>query len=164
MDIIPDVFSVGRIDPTQLLRVTLRLIAATMLGAVVGSAQAKVANAIGLRVYVLVALAAALFVLMPAEAGLPMGDLSWAIQGVVVGSGIVAAGTMLRRTVEREIDGLPVAAGLWLTAAIGLAMGLGQLWIAIFSSILGWTVLVGVGMLEQQITKHRARSSDTTQP
>jgi hypothetical protein len=74
----------------------------------------------------LVALGCALFVLFQAEAGMAQADLSRVIQGVATGIGFIGAGTILKRTDSGEVEGLTTAAGIWLTGAVGLAVGGGR--------------------------------------
>jgi len=62
------------------------------------------------------------------------------IQGIVTGIGFVGAGTILKLNEQREIHGLTTAAGLWMTAAIGVAVGLGVLGLAVIGTVV--TVLV----------------------
>jgi putative Mg2+ transporter-C (MgtC) family protein len=62
------------------------------------------------------------------------------IQGIVTGIGFVGAGTILKLNKQREIYGLTTAAGLWMTAAIGVAVGLGVLGLAVIGTVV--TVLV----------------------
>ena len=54
-------------------------------------------------------------------------DVSRVIQGVATGIGFIGAGAILKRKDDSEIQGLTTAAGIWLTAAAGLAAGLGRL-------------------------------------
>ena len=53
-------------------------------------------------------------------------DLSRVIQGLVTGIGFLGAGAILKLEDKREIEGLTTAAGIWMTAAMGLAAGLGR--------------------------------------
>jgi len=84
----------------------------------------------GARTHILVSLGAALFVIVPSEIGLREGDLGRVVQGLATGIGFIGAGTILKRTDRDEITGLTTAATIWLTAAIGLAVGAGQIWIS----------------------------------
>ena len=72
--------------------------------------------------------------------GMDMDGLSRVIQGIVTGIGFVGAGTILKLTDQKEIQGLTTATGLWMTAAIGVAVGLGALGIAVIATVL--TVIV----------------------
>ena len=87
-------------------------------------------------------------VLFPAEAGMELADLSRVIQGVATGIGFIGAGAILKRAERDEIQGLTTAAGLWLTAAIGLAAGAGQLWTPVVCAILAWIILRVLTRLE----------------
>ncbi|TLD41077.1 MAG: Mg(2+) transport ATPase protein C [Candidatus Jettenia ecosi] len=75
----------------------------------------------------LVALGASLFVLISLEFGMSSSDLSRVIQGLATGIGFIGGGAILKLTKEREITGLTTAAGIWLTAAVGVAVGVGPL-------------------------------------
>ena len=90
---------------THLARVALRLVAAALLGGLVGAEREWVGKAAGLRTHMLVSLGAAMFVLAPAEAGLGEGDTSRIIQGIAAGIGFIGAGTILKRSDREEIRG-----------------------------------------------------------
>ena len=77
-----------------------------------------------------------------------MDGLSRVIQGIVTGIGFIGAGTILKLTQEREIQGLTTAAGLWMTAAIGVACGLGTLGLAVIATVLTVIVLALQGVEE----------------
>jgi putative Mg2+ transporter-C (MgtC) family protein len=113
----------------QVARVASRLIAAAVLGGLVGAERESVGKAAGLRTHMLVSLGAAMFVLAPATAGLGAGDVGRIIQGIAAGIGFIGAGTILKRADREEIQGLTTAAGIWLTAAIGVAVAVGPLWL-----------------------------------
>ncbi len=132
-------------DLQQLVRVFVRLSAAVILGGLLGYEREREGKAAGFRTHMLVALGAALFTVAPLEAGMDSADLSRVFQGIVTGIGFIGAGTILKRTEEREIQGLTTAANLWLTAAVGMAVGLGHLWLPILGvgfALLILTVLV----------------------
>lgn len=113
-------------DVDHLTRVTLRLVVAVLLGAAIGWERETKHSAAGLRTHMLVALGAALFVLVPQQAGLNDADLGRVIQGVVAGIGFLGAGAVLKRDNENQIRGLTTAATIWATAAIGVAVGMGR--------------------------------------
>jgi putative Mg2+ transporter-C (MgtC) family protein len=70
-----------------------------------------------------------------------MAGLSRVIQGIVTGIGFIGAGSILKLDEEKDIRGLTTAAGLWLTAAIGVACGLGSLGVALIGAVLALIVL-----------------------
>jgi putative Mg2+ transporter-C (MgtC) family protein len=128
-------------DAAQMARVVVRLVVAAVLGAILGAERERRHKAAGLRTHMLVALGSALFVMFPAEAGMQMEDLSRVIQGVATGIGFIGAGTILKRADVEEVQGLTTAASVWLTAAIGLAVGGGQLWLPLIGASCAWVIL-----------------------
>jgi putative Mg2+ transporter-C (MgtC) family protein len=116
--------------------VTMRLVIAALLGGMLGYEREQRGKAAGLRTHMLVALGAALFVLVPQQSGMSNEDMSRVIQGVITGMGFLGAGAILKMTSEETIKGLTTAAGLWVTAAIGIAVGLGREASAVLSAVL----------------------------
>jgi putative Mg2+ transporter-C (MgtC) family protein len=140
--------SAGFDDGAQLVRVLLRVIAATILGAIVGFEREKAGKPAGLRTHVLVCLGTAVVVLACSGARMDMAGLSRVIQGIVTGIGFIGAGSILKLNEERDIRGLTTAAGLWMTAAIGIAVGLGELGLAVISTVLTLIILALVHVWE----------------
>jgi putative Mg2+ transporter-C (MgtC) family protein len=114
----------------QAIRVLIRLFAATRLVGIVGYERQTRGKSAGLRTRMLVAIGSAMFVLAPLEAGMAIADVSRVVQGVAAGIGFIGAGAILKLKSEKEIQGLTTAAGVWMTAAIGLAAGMGRLGLA----------------------------------
>jgi putative Mg2+ transporter-C (MgtC) family protein len=96
----------------------------------------------------LVSLGTALVVLACAGMGMQYDAQSRVIQGIVTGIGFIGAGSILKLSQEREIQGLTTAAGLWMTAAIGIACGAGTIGIAIIAALLTVIVLALAGVIE----------------
>jgi putative Mg2+ transporter-C (MgtC) family protein len=128
-------------DSAQMLRVVARICDAAALGAVLGYERQRAGKAAGLRTHMLVAIGCTLFVLFPTEAGMATADLSRVIQGVATGIGFIGAGTILKRVDATEIQGLTTAANIWLTAAVGAAVGAGQLWLPVVAVLSAWAIL-----------------------
>jgi putative Mg2+ transporter-C (MgtC) family protein len=99
-------------------------------------------------------LGAALFALLPLEAGGSEGDLGRVIQGVAAGIGFLGAGAILKRPDAGEISGLTTAASIWLTAALGLAVGVGRLWLPIVCAVLAWLILHVLSLTEARARRH----------
>src|SRR5687768_2035055 len=136
--------SSGFPDTAQLVRVIIRLIAAMLMGAVVGYEREKAGKAAGLRTHILVALGTALFVIAATDSGMSSDGVSRVIQGLAAGIGFLGAGAILKLSETREIKGLTTAAGIWMTAAIGVTAGLGQIGLALLSTVLTWIVLASL--------------------
>jgi putative Mg2+ transporter-C (MgtC) family protein len=90
----------------------------------------------------LVAIGSALFVLIPQQAGLSEAELSRVVQGIIAGIGFLGAGAILKGPDEKDLKGLTTAAGIWLTAAIGVAAGLGRESSAILCTVLALVILL----------------------
>ena len=129
-------------DRDRLIVVLLRVFAAVLLGAVVGIERERAGKPAGLRTHMLVSLGTAVVVIACQDSGMSLDGLSRVIQGMVTGIGFIGAGTILKLNEQREIQGLTTAAGLWMTAAIGVAAGLGILGVALIGTLVTVLVLV----------------------
>src|SRR5215471_1618190 len=125
----------------EVTQIVLRLLLAALLGGLVGFQRERSGKAAGLRTHMLVALGAAFFVLIPSQAGMPLADLSRVLQSIITGIGFLGAGTILKRQASEEIEGLTTAAGLWLTAAVGIAAGMGRETSAVLGTVLAFLIL-----------------------
>jgi putative Mg2+ transporter-C (MgtC) family protein len=148
MDILQNELFSGIPDTAQAIRVVVRILAATMLGAIVGYERERTGKSAGLRTHMLVALSSAVFVLAPLEAGMEPADVSRVIQGVAAGIGFIGAGAIMKLPDERQIDGLTTAAGIWMTAALGLAAGLGRFGLAFITAVITWVILAIVARVD----------------
>src|SRR5690349_13739149 len=129
-------------DIDRLIHVVLRLGIAATLGGLIGLERQWVGKAAGIRTHMMVALGAAVFVLVPTLVGLDSGDLSRVIQGIAAGIGFLGGGTILKGSSEHDIEGLTSAATIWFTGAIGIAAGVGQVWLALVGVVSAWAVLL----------------------
>ncbi len=139
------------LDPEPLTRVVLRLSVALLLGAAIGWERERREADAGLRTHMLVCMGAALFVLVPAEAGLSQEGLSRVMQGIVSGIGFLGAGAVLKSSAEGRIHGLTTAASVWATAAIGMAAGLGREATAVLATVFVLVVLAALRRLSRNI-------------
>ncbi|MDB6100522.1 MAG: putative Mg(2+) transporter [Gammaproteobacteria bacterium] len=143
-------------DMHQLVRVTLRLLAALVIGTAIGLQRELTHKPAGLRTHMLVALGTALFVVSAAESGMHVDSVSRIVQGLATGIGFLGGGAILKLTDEREIHGLTTAAGIWMTAAASAAAGLGQIAVALMGTLFGLLVLIVFRKIEKDLG-HRAR-------
>lgn len=125
----------------DITRIVVRLLMALLLGGLLGYERESVGASAGLRTHMLVSLGAALFVLIPLQAGMQIQDLSRVMQGVTAGIGFLGAGAILKQKEEHDIKGLTTAASVWLTAAIGIAAGMGREATAVLSTVFALVVL-----------------------
>jgi len=147
-----DEFTRALPDAQHLVRITLRLLVALIIGTAVGWQRELTHKPAGLRTHML----AALFILGAAESGLSPDSLSRIVQGLATGIGFLGAGAILKLNTEREIHGLTTAAGIWMTAAASTAAALGQPTVALLGTALGLLVLVAFRKLERRLG-HNAR-------
>ena len=141
-------------------QIVLRLLIATVLGAVVGLERERLEWAAGLRTHALVCVGAALFMIVSAFGfadALGSSDVildpSRVAAQVVSGIGFIGAGTIiLRREIVR---GLTTAASIWAVAAIGLAVGGGMYLAAIVATVLALVILAAVKPIEWRVFRHR---------
>ena len=137
----------------NLLSVVVRLLAAMLFGGMLGIDRAKKGRAAGFRTYMFVCLGAALAMLLSqyehamlagrwADKALEVGirtDVSRFGAQVINGIGFLGTGTILV-TDRQEVKGLTTAAGLWASACMGLAIGIGFYEAAIIACFLIWFV------------------------
>ncbi len=140
-----DVLSAISADHTYLLRLLIALI----LGGVVGMERQSHGRAAGLRTNILVCIGSALVIVSFQkfiDTGLPDAtsalrmDPARAAAGVITGIGFLGAGTIVK---SREfVRGLTTAASVWVVAAIGVAVGLGEIVLAVFVTLMVLVALV----------------------
>lgn len=128
-------------DVTQATRIVVRLVVAGLLGGMLGWEREHAGKDAGVRTHMLVAMGAALFVLVAQQIGIEAAETSRVIQGIIAGVGFLGAGTILKGDGDNQVKGLTTAAGIWLTAAIGVAAGLGHEATAVLSTVLALAVL-----------------------
>ena len=117
MDALWQELTSGLHDSKQLSHVIIRLVAATLLGAIVGLQRERTRKPAGLRTHILVSLATAAFVISCSSVGMSSDGLSRVIQGIITGIGFIGAGSILKLSEQHEIKGLTTAASVWMTAA-----------------------------------------------
>lgn len=128
-------------DATQVTRIVLRLLVAAILGGLLGYERERQGKSAGVRTHMLVAIGAALFVLIPQQAGALITDLSRVLQGLIAGVGFLGAGAIIMGNREVETRGLTTAASIWVTAAIGVAAGMGRESTAVLSTLIALLIL-----------------------
>ena len=163
MEILWQELTSGLPDAQQLAHIVIRLIAAIILGAVIGFEREKAGKAAGLRTHILVALGTCVFVLTCSGYGMSSDGLSRVIQGIITGIGFLGAGSILKINSERDIQGLTTAAGIWMTSAIGVAVGLGTLGLALIATILTLIVLTLIGQIDYKTEEKQAAKSENNE-
>lgn len=127
-----------------------RVVCAAVLGGIIGWEREAKGRAAGLKTHMLVSIGAALFVLAPTLAGIDGGDMTRVMQGIVQGIGFLGAGAILRSERGTRVEGLTTAASVWMTAAIGMAAGMGQEMVAVVVTLMALVVVGVLPKLEKQ--------------
>jgi putative Mg2+ transporter-C (MgtC) family protein len=159
MTVVWEELTLGFLDTKQLLRVFIRVLATTLLGAAIGFQRERAGKPAGLRTHTLVSLGTTLLVLSCSTVGMSLDGLSRVIQGIITGIGFIGAGSILKLSEEHAIRGLTTSASIWVTAAVGVAVGLGSVGVALLSTLLALIVLALVGRLEHR--NGRQKQTDT---
>lgn len=152
---------VGSFDATPPAIVALRLLAALVLGGIIGIEREVNAEGAGLRTHILVSLAACLFALLALEMlADPTGqgsDPLRLIEAVTAGVAFLAAGSII--TSGGKIKGLTTGAGMWMAGAIGLACGVGNIALGAMASVLAVIVL----WVFQRLSRRLSKTGEATQ-
>ncbi len=135
----------------QLLVDLFRLLVAALVGALPGLQRQQLGMPAGLRTHMLVSVGAAVFVMAALDAGATIGDTTRVIQGLATGIGFVGAGAILKSSQEKQVHGLTTAASVWLTAALGTAVGAGRIGLPIVASVVALVILSVLRPVEQRL-------------
>lgn len=121
--------------------ISLRLGIALLVGTIIGLERETKNKPAGLRTNMLVCFGSALTVIVPIEIGAAHQNidvLGRAISGVISGVGFIGGGTILR---ESRITGLTSAAAIWVSAALGIAVGCGLWVLGLVGALITWIIL-----------------------
>ena len=133
----------------------LRLGAATLAGLIVGLNRDLRNRPIGMRTLSLVALGSAIVVVSTIQfpgivenSNAASRVIQGIIQGLMAGIGFIGAGVILRDSNAQRVKGLTSAATVWVTAALGIACGLGAWRTVAIALVLTFFVLLGLHWIE----------------
>ena len=149
-------------DAEAVTQLMLRMLLAILLNGILGYQRERQGKDAGLRTHMLVALGSAFFVLIPLQSGMPLADLSRVLQGLITGIGFLGAGAILKQQDTQQIHGRTTAAGLWLTASVGIAVGLGRETSAILATLLAFIIFALLPSLRQSTDASEAPSKEET--
>jgi putative Mg2+ transporter-C (MgtC) family protein len=122
-------------DPATLESI-LGLIMSIIFGAIIGLEREITHKPAGLRTHMLVCLGSCLFTVISQEFGM---DPARVAAGIVTGIGFIGAGTIIAE--QGKVVGITTASSLWVTAAIGLTIGVGHYLLAAVSTLLVFLIL-----------------------
>lgn len=152
-------------DISDITQLCVRLLVAVVLGAVLGYERESAGASAGLRTHMLVSLGCALFMLIPLQAGMLLEDMSRVLQGITAGIGFLGAGAILKSHDKKQVSGLTTAASIWLTAAVGVAAGMGRESTAILSALFALSILALLRFKVPRVQQgHEPRSQQVVDP
>jgi len=128
-----------------------RLALSVVLAAAIGLERERHGKEAGLRTTILICLGATLFTELSRALAGPGADPTRITSNVVTGIGFLGAGTILRH--RGHIQGLTTAATIWVVAAVGIAVGGGQYFAAIGTTVLVLVVLIPLRAWELRMEK-----------
>lgn len=145
----------------NLVRLILCLLESAALGALVGWERKSTGKAAGLRTHMLLCMGTAFVTLVPVLGGMSQEPVSRVIQGTMAGIGFVGGGVILKSERLGRITGLTTATGLWMTAGIGIAVGLGN---GLSAAICGLAAYIVLHLLRRLEHSERVRNGQLALP
>lgn len=132
---------------------TFRLVLSMILGVLVGAERKRKGQIAGVRTFALISMGSCLAMLLsiyvPQEyLGLKNGDPGRIAAQVITGVGFLGGGAMIQ--MKGSVRGLTTAAGIWMTAAIGMAVGVGMYACSVMATMLILLTLVAFGWYERK--------------
>jgi putative Mg2+ transporter-C (MgtC) family protein len=163
-------FDADAMDDIGTTETVIRVLAAIIAGACIGWERESSRKPAGLRTHMLVSLGAAATILaslelhheLIAHGNAGSSDLMKAIAGIIGGVGFLGAGSIIRDSTG--VRGLTTAATIWLSAAIGVASGLGYYTLAVTCVIAALTILILLGLLEQHVLRTFGIRKESEEP
>ena len=134
----------------------VRLLFALLFGSIIGFERDMHGRSAGLRTNILVSLGSAVFMLISISVSKQFpnanADPGRIAAQIVTGIGFLGAGAIIKQGFS--IKGLTTAAGLWISAAIGMGCGGGYLELALFTTALSLFTLQILDLLEKHLIKN----------
>lgn len=147
LEFLKDMFS------QQELTIALQLIVAMSLGMLLGAERTLAGKTAGMRTYALVCMSATLFTAVALVfGGMEQGansDPLRVVAGIITGIGFLGAGLILFR--DSSLQGLTTAAGIWISAGIGVTIGLDLYISAVIATLLTLFVFRALWFVEHRL-------------
>jgi putative Mg2+ transporter-C (MgtC) family protein len=137
----------------------MNILIALGLGLLIGLERSFAGKTAGMRTYGLVSMGSALFVILSqlvvAGSDLYNFDPMRTAAGVIMGIGFLCGGVIIYQ--NHQLSGLTTAAGLWVSAGIGMAVGFGEVQLAVLTTVATLVVFTVLWFVEHLITKGKSR-------
>lgn len=133
----------------------IHLLIALGVGAIIGAEREYRSKSAGLRTMIMVSLSSCLFTILSLKIGVENPDRLAA--NILTGLGFLGAGVIFKD--ENRISGITTATTIWMTAAIGMAVGAGYVLLSLFATFIVLIVLIMLIYVQERIEHvHQARS------
>lgn len=125
----------------------IKLLSALVAGGLIGAERERSRKAVGLRTLMLISTGSALFTILSIHMAGPIGnDPGRIAANIVTGIGFLGAGVILEE--RGRVTGLTTAATIWLSAALGMAAGMGEFILLVITTVLAMVILLMFRYLE----------------
>jgi|SRR3989344_1271334 len=133
-----------------------QLLLAVFLGLAIGVEREIAQKSAGMRTHALVAMGAALFSIVSAAVAGPNVDPTRIAAQIVTGIGFLGAGLIVFN--QSRVQGLTTAAGVWVAAAIGMAIGFKLYQVSVFATVLTILVFLVLWPIEERFVKRFSKA------
>jgi putative Mg2+ transporter-C (MgtC) family protein len=141
-----------------------RLLAAVLIGCVIGADRNLHGKPTGIKTLGMVGLGASMLTVVSMEVTILhptlVSLLGSAMQGIITGIGFLGAGVIIHEASSEKVHGLTTAASIWVTAALGIVCGLGSWKIAMTSTALVFILFIFGRPLEKKLHRHWLEKSE----
>ena len=149
-----EVMSLLASDDVNALNAVFKLTLSLLLGCIVGLERKRKGQIAGLRTFALISMGATLAMILsiyiPQEyMGLKNGDPGRVAAQVITGVGFLGAGAIIQ--MKGSVRGLTTAAGIWMVATIGMAVGVGMYVVSVIATLLIIFILVTLERYEHKL-------------
>lgn len=149
-----EILNLFQSDDVNALNAVFKLTLSLLLGCVVGLERKRKGQIAGLRTFALISMGATLAMILsiyiPQEyMGLKNGDPGRVAAQVITGVGFLGAGAIIQ--MKGSVRGLTTAAGIWMVATIGMAVGVGMYLVSVIATWLIIFILVTLERYEHKL-------------
>lgn len=148
------------IDLLTQVQVSGALLLAMVLSGLIGMDRERRDKPAGLRTHIFVGVGACLFTIL-SRLAFASGDPTRIAANIVTGVGFLGAGVIVER--RNRARGLTTAASIWITSAVGMAVGVGAWFLAIVATLLSWFTLVILHRIEKMVWEHNVNTNQKSQ-
>lgn len=132
--------------------ILLKLGLALLIGTIIGAEREYKNKSAGLRTLILICLGSTLFTIISGSLGAE-NETGRIASNIVTGIGFLGAGAIMREGLT--VSGLTTASSIWVTAALGMAVGAGEFYLAIFATVIVLVVLTLFGFIQPVLERYK---------